>query len=114
MSSVEVSFEKLLLAIWQFHLPELSPSWFSLPVQILRSPHIHGCTISNCFCCGSLNFTIHLGLQYYLPNFSGYLEALSSGEYSSACAYKFVRYLKLTCPIIGPAHAILSQVHKPP
>lgn len=36
MSSVEVSFEKLLLAIWQFYLPELGPSWFCLPVQILR------------------------------------------------------------------------------
>lgn len=114
MSCVEVSFEKLLLAIRQFHLPELSPSWFCLPFQILRSPHIHDCNISNCFWYGILNLTIHVGLQYHLPNFSGYLEALSSGEYISASAYKYVQYLELTCPIIGPAHSILSQVLKPP
>lgn len=69
---------------------------------------------SNWFWCGSLNLTIHLGLLYHLPNFSAYAEALSSGEYNSSCAYKCVKYLELTCPIIGPAHVLLSQIHKAP
>ena len=73
-------------------------------------PHVYSCTISNCFWCGSLNLTIHLGLPYH--NFSGYPQALSSGECNSSCACKCVRYLELTCPKIGPLCAVLSHIRK--
>lgn len=114
MSPMEVSFEELLLAVWQFHLPELSLSCFLFTCSnseifpmFMVAPH------PVVFWCGGLNLTIHFGLPYYLPDFSSYPEALSSGGQNSSCAYECVKYLELTCPIIGSTCAI-SQIHKPP
>lgn len=113
MSFVEVSFQELVLMVWQFHLPE----WHLVFVYLFKFwhfSHIHSCFIPSGFGCGGPSLTIHLGSPYRLPNFSGYPEALFRTEYNSSWACKCVKYLLLICPIIGPAYAILSQIRKCP